>query len=302
MAREARRRFARYIFGALLVLHLAAVALYLLNESQFGFLGHWRDGREAWRAGRLEVAAAELRLFAEGYRSASRPFLVRRDFPGEAQAWAALGNAELARRKWRAAAAAFHRAALLGQDSAWRERSAVLWQLKDADELAAQGSYRLASGGPEARQDLAAAAWLRGDREAALANYVAGLQELPAWLERQHRPQRAADGGVVDEQLALYLLAGTAAWLSGDTDQGQRYCALLARAQDAENPMDGLCRAAAALAAGREHEALSILALSGVAPGEQAGFAAEIARRASRREPVPQSASPSPARADHLRH
>lgn len=301
MTREAHRRFARYTFGGLLLLHLAAFGVYLLNENQFGFLGHWREGREAWRAGQLEVAARELRTFTEGYRYASLPFLVRRDFPGEAQAWAALGRVEQARGELPAAVDAFGRAAQLGQEAAWRERHELLWKLQDASGLEAQGQQRLRSGSPEAWQDLAAAATLRGNTPAALAHYAAALQALPGWLDRQQRARSAADGGLVDEQLALYLLAGATAWLAGDNTQGRHYCGLLARAQDAENPMDGLCRAAAALERGDAAETLSVLAATGVAGAEQATFAAELRSRASRLAPIPQSASPSPARAVHPR-
>ncbi|MEY4377636.1 MAG: hypothetical protein RJB26_2186 [Pseudomonadota bacterium] len=297
MSREARRRFAAAALCALLLLHLGAFAVYLLNESQFAFLEHWRDGREAWRAGKLDLAATELRRFANDYHKATRPFLVRRDFPAEAQAWAALGEAEQARGRPKMAADAFHRAALLGQASAWRERHVLLWTMGDAKELEAQGRHRIGDDNPEARQDLAAAALLRGDRKAALQQYQAALQELPRWLEHQHRPRRAADGGLVDEQLALYLLAGTTAWLAGDETLATRYCALLAAAQDTENPMDGLCRAAAAIHHDKPADALAILDNTAVASGEQASFAREIRQSASRRVPVPQSASPSPARA-----
>lgn len=297
MSRQARRRFAAAALGALLALHLGAFGLYLLNESQFAFLEHWRDGREAWRAGKLDLAATELRRFATNYRKATLPFLVRRDFPAEAQAWAALGEAEQARGQLKSAAEAFHRSAQLGQASAWRERHALLWTLRDAKELEAQGRQRMGDDNPEARQDLAAAALLRGDRKTALKHYDEALQSLPRWLQHQHRPTRAADGGLVDEQLALYLLAGTTAWLAGDEALGTRYCALLAAAQDTENPMDGLCRAAAAIHQDKPADALAILDNTAVASGEQASFAREIRQSASRRVPVPQSASPSPARA-----
>gem|GEM_PF-682503 len=300
MNREARRRFARCALAGLLALHLGACGLYLLNESQFAFLAHWRDGREAWRTGRLPLAAKELRVFALGYRDAIQPFLMRRDFPTEAQAWAAVGNVSAASGQRLAASDAFLKAARLGQASAWRERRELLWTLRDATELEAQGRERLTDGNPEARQDLAAAAWLRGDSRAALQEYTAALAELPLWLDQQHRPRQAADGGVVDEQLALYLLAGSTAWLSGEHAKGEQYCQLLAAAQDAENPMDGLCRAAAALHRGEAALALDILANTGVAGGEQASFAAELRQQASP-APVPQSASPSPAPASHLR-
>ena len=300
MNRGARRRFARFTLAALLALHLAAFGLYLLNESQFAFLGHWREGREAWRAGRLPLATTELRAFAQGYRGATQPFLMRRDFPTEAQAWAAVGNVEAANGKRFAASAAFLKAARLGQASAWRERHELLWALRDATALEAQGRERLAEGNPEARQDLAAAAWLRGDSRAALQEYSAALAALPAWLDQEHRARQAADGGVVDEQLALYLLAGTTAWMSGDRAKGEHYCRLLAAAQDAENPMDGLCRAAAALHRGEAALALEILANTGVAGGEQASFAAELRQQANRAR-VRQSGSLSPAPASHLR-
>jgi tetratricopeptide (TPR) repeat protein len=298
--REARRRFARFTLAGLLALHLAAFGLYLLNESQFAFLGHWRDGREAWRTGRLSLAVTELRVFAQGYRDATRPFLMRRDFPTEAQAWSAVGNVAAAHGELRGAVDAFHQAAQLGQTSAWRERHELLWTLRDATALEAQGRERLADGNPEARQDLAAAAWLRGDSPSALREYSAALAALPRWLDQQQRPRQAADGGLVDEQLALYLLAGTTAWLSGDQAKGEHYCKLLAAAQDTENPMDGLCRAAAALHRGEATLALDILANTGVAGGEQTSFAAELRQQANR-APVPQSASPSPAPASHLR-
>ena len=125
MNRAARRRFAGFALAGLLALHLGACGLYLLNESQFAFLAHWRDGREAWRAGRLPVAATELRAFAQGYRDATQPFLMRRDFPTEAQAWSAVGNVSAARGELRGAVDAFLKAARLGQASAWRERRAA---------------------------------------------------------------------------------------------------------------------------------------------------------------------------------
>lgn len=301
MTREARRRFAALALTGLLVLHLGAFWLYLLNESQFAFLAHWRDGREAWRAGRLETASAELQAFATGYRSASQPFLIRRDFPSEAQAWAALGNVEAALRHSRSAIEAYGNAARLGQTSAWRERHDLLWALRDATGLERQGRQRLAGGNPEAWEDLAAAAWLRGRPQQALEHYRAALAALPAWLDQQGRPRRAADGGLVDEQLALYLLAGVTGWLGGDPVAGQDYCQRLAKAQDPENPMDGLCRAAAALDRGANADVLEILGRTGVAAGEQTGFAAVLRERASRGEPVRQSASPSPAPADRPR-
>ena len=300
MTRGARRRFAALALAGLLALHLGAFGVYLLNESQFALLAHWRDGREAWRTGHLPVAAVELRAFAQGYREATRPFLIRRDFPTEAQAWAAVGNVDAASGQLLAAVEAFLKAARLGQASAWRERHELLWTLRDATQLEAQGRERLADGNPEARQDLAAAAWLRGDGRAALQEYRTALAALPRWLDQQHRPRQAADGGVVDEQLVLYLLAGTSAWLNGDSAQGQHYCQLLAAAQDAENPMDGLCRAATALHRGETALALDILAKTGVAGGEQTSFSAELKQQASR-APVLQSASPSPAPASHLR-
>jgi tetratricopeptide (TPR) repeat protein len=300
MTRAARRRFAGFVLAGLLVLHLGACGLYLLNESQFAFLAHWRDGRDAWRTGRLPLAAAELGAFAQGYRDATQPLLMRRDFPTEAQAWSAVGNVAAARGELRSAVDAFLKAARLGQASAWRERHELLWTLRDATELEAQGKERLADGNPEARQDLAATAWLRGDGPTALQEYRAALAALPRWLTQQQRPRQAADGGVVDEELALFLLAGTTAWLSGDQANGEHYCRLLAAAQDAENPMDGLCRAAASLHRGEAALALDILADTGVAGGEQASFAAALKRQANR-APVRQSGSLSPAPASHLR-
>lgn len=295
MTRQARRRFARVALALLLLLHLGAAGLYLLNERQFAFLALWRDGRTAWRAGDAEEAAHLLRTFAEGYRQAARPWLMRRDFPAEAQAWAALGTVERQRGQAAAALEAFARAAALGDATAWRERHAVLWAAGQARALEQQAAPRLASGDPDAWQDLASARWLRGDLRGAVAAYEEALQQLPRWLQSQGRPARAVDGGVVDEALTLDLLAGSLAWLSGETSTAQLHCARLARQQDRENPVDGLCRAAAAVMSGRADRVEEMLLATPLASGEQQWLAAEIRRRAHPGAPAPRSASPSPA-------
>jgi tetratricopeptide (TPR) repeat protein len=301
MTPRARRHFARTVLAGLLVLHLGAVALYLLNERQFSFLGLWREGRQDWREGRLDLAATKLRAFADGYREATRPFLMRRDFPRESQAWSALGMAERQRGRRRDALNAFLRARNLGDATAWRERRQLLWEAGDAAGLELQARERLATGHPEAWQELADARRLRNDYPGAVDALESGLRALPAWLRQQRRPLRAADGGVVDEELSLELQAGTVAWLAGDALRGSLHCERLARGQDAENPADGLCRAAAALAAGQAAAAVNFLLTTPLAAGEQQSLAEEIRRRANPGAPVRQSASPSPAPAVHPR-
>ena len=307
MVAQGRHRFGLLAFSLLLMLHLAAAAIYLLNERQYLFLQQWRDGREASRTGRHAEAATALRAFATGYRKAIRPVLLRRDFPPEAQAWLALGRTERELGRYEPALAAFAKAAALGDAAAWRESHLVLWTLGDAERLERLAVSRLGSailtgdsstagaGNPEAWQHLGAAYWWRGDRGRAVAAYERGLQELPRWLARQGRPARAADGGAVDEVLVLHLLAGSLAWLEGDARRGSLHCRRLAALQDRENPLDGLCLAAAAVANGTPALALEALELAPVAPGEQAALAAEIRRRSLPAAPASRSASPSPA-------
>lgn len=301
MGGKARRRFARVAFALLVILHVGAGGLYLLNERQYGFLELWRDGRSAWRAGRTDEAAGLLRSFAEGYREAVRPWLMRRDFPQESQAWAALGTVERQRNRRAEALEAFTRAATLGDATAWRERHALLWELGDAAALEAQARPRLASGDPDSWQDLAAARWLRGDLSGTVDAYERALGLVPAWRKAHGLPQRTRDGGVVDEILSLDLLAGTVAWLGGDAARGAAHCSRLAREQDHENPLDGLCRAAEALASGRVESVEPILRDTPLAVGEQQWLAAEIRRRALPVVPDPQSVSPSRAPAGHPR-
>lgn len=313
MDRRARRRFGLLAFALLLVLHALAGGVYLLNERQYAFLGLWRDGREASRAGRHAAAAVSLRAFAGGYRAAIRPVLLRRDFPGEAQAWLALGRTERELGSNEAALAAFSRAAALGDEAAWHESHLLLFALRDAARLEGQAIRRLGAdvlrdgrsitgaGDPGAWQDLAASWWLRGELPRAVAAYEQGLVELPRWLIARGRPPRAADGGVVDEVLALRLLAGSLAWLGGDALKGEYHCSRLAAQQDREHPVDGLCRAAKAVARREWPLARQILEETPLAPGEQAALAAILSRRSDLDSPASQSGLPSPAPATRPR-
>lgn len=279
MTRATRRWFARSVLAALLLVHLGAFWAYGLYQQQFAFLAAWREGQDAFRHGQLEDAAARLREFADGYRRAIQPLLLRSDYPEESQAWAALGQVEQRRGQLRPAADAYARAGALGSAAAWRERQELLWQLGDARALQQQGEQRLARGGGEtlpAYQDLAAAAWCRGDAASAVRYWETALQQLPAWLRQQGRPARAADGGLTDEAMNLHLLAGTAAWLAGDVARGRHHCALLAAAQDPEARADGLCRAAAARAAGNTAAVAGILATTPLAGAAQAALAAAL--------------------------
>lgn len=279
------------MLGGLLAVHLLAFWLYGIHAQQFAFLGLWRDGREAYRQGHNDEAAALLRRFADGYRDATRPFLLRPDYPREANAWGALGRVETTRGQLAAARDAYLRAEALGLDTAPRELHDLLWALGDAPGLEARAARQLARDPADlqAHLDAGAAALLRGDSAAAGRRFEAALAFVPRWLVANGHAAEA-DGRLTVEEANLRTLAGAAAVLAGDTPRAEALCAPVTARQDPDNPDDGLCQAALAAARGDPAGVQAALDRMALASPEQRSLAEGLLARAKAR---PATATPS---------
>jgi hypothetical protein len=293
--RDARRRLGRWVLGGLLAVHLLAFWLYGIHAQQFEFLGHWRDGREAYGQGRNDEAAASLRRFAVGYRDATRPFLLRPDFPREANAWGALGRVETTRGALAAARDAYLEAEALGLDGAGRELHDLLWALGDAPGLEARGARQLARDPADLQGhlDLAAAALLGGDTGTAGRRFEAALPHVRGWLAAHGRAAEA-DGRLADEEANLRTLAGAAAVLAGEVSRAEALCAPVTARQDPEQPQDGLCVAALAAARGDRAAVQAALDRMALASPEQHALARALLDRtdAAREPEVPSRPTP----------
>jgi cytochrome c-type biogenesis protein CcmH/NrfG len=238
----ARRRFARFLLAFLIVLHLGALWLYTLRESQSRHLQQFLGGRERWREGKLDEAARDYRAFADQYRNATRPFVLRRNYPTEASAWFALGRIEGERGRVDAALEAYARAMELEPGRGRREYRDLLLESGRARDLAAFAERELARDRTSAVAwwDLGAARLALGEPDAAVAAYRSALEHLPELLERLGVRAGAALTG---EEADLVNLLAVAHLEAGERDAAQANCDALANRQPRGASLDRLCRA-----------------------------------------------------------
>ena len=271
MTGRARRRSARLVLGALIVVHVAALALYLLHGAQSRQLHLFLAAREEWRSGELAAAARDFQRFVAGYRAATTPFVLLRDLPGEASGWFALGRVEVERGNVDAALAAFESSMRLEPGRGRREYRDLLLESGRGAALVRFASAELGrdAGSAVAWWDLGAGLLTTGEPLRAAAAYRNALARLPALLAAHGARDSAA---LSPEEADLRNLESAAWYLAGNAPEGAAACQRLQQRQAAGVRLDRLCAAfgcaqagdAAGVAAelrdyhapGPEHEAL----------------------------------------------
>ena len=133
MNARVRRRTVYLVLGALLVLHVAALALYLAYGAQTRHLQLF-----------LAAAARDYGRYLAGYRAVTTPFALRRDLPGAASGWFALGRVEAERGRVDAALAAFGNSMRLEPGRGRREYRDLLLETGRGAALAEFASGELA--------------------------------------------------------------------------------------------------------------------------------------------------------------
>ena len=249
MIGRTRRRNAALVLAALLALHLAAFALYLLYAAQTRHLQLYLAAREEWRGADFEAAARDYRRYIAGYPSVARPFLLRRDLPGEASGWFALGRIEAERGQVDAALAAYQNSMQLDSGRGRREYRDLLLESGRGAALAgfARAQLALDPDSAVAWWDLGAGLLATGEPLDAAAAYREALTHLPRLL---------AAHGVRDtallsaEEADLRNLESAAWYLAGNAAAGAAACARLQRRQPLGVRLDRLCAAFGRAAAG----------------------------------------------------
>lgn len=243
MTRNPRRRIARLILAVLVAVHVAAFYLYALRELQSDHLQLFMGARERWREGKLEEAARDYRRFAEGYPVATRPFLLRRNFPSEASAWFSLGRIEAERGRVDSALDAFRRSMALERGRGRREYRDLLLESARGAEL-----ERFVRSELERDPESAVAYWDLGaallalNRPAEAADaYGRALARLPGLLARHGTAPRP--GVLTGEEVDLLNLLAVAQLEAGDRATGAATCDSLALRQPRGAHLDRLCRA-----------------------------------------------------------
>jgi tetratricopeptide (TPR) repeat protein len=238
-----RRRLARIVLAVLVVVHVAAFWVYALREVQSDHLQLFLGARERWREGKLDEAARDYRRFAEGYDIATRPFLLRRNFPTEASAWFALGRIDAERGRIDSALDAFRRAMDLERGRGRREYRDLLLESGRAAELErfARDEVRRDPESAVAYWDLGAALLAAGRPADAAEAYGRALARLPALLARYGNAPPA--GQLTGEEADLLNLMAVAQLEAGDRATGAATCDSLAMRQPKGTHLDRLCRA-----------------------------------------------------------
>lgn len=237
-----RHRIARIVLVALIALHVGALWLYVVRTAQTQHLDLYLSAREQWREGHLDAAADGFRRFATGYGAATRPFLLRSNFPSEASAWFALGRIETERGNVDAALAALRRSLALAGGRGRREYRDLLLRSGRAEELTAFATAELARDPDSAIAwwDLGAVRLGGGDARGAALAYQQALARLPAFLARLGvAPGRGLTGEEADLENLLSV-----AWLeAGDSTRAAETCNDVAVRAPPAASLDRLCRA-----------------------------------------------------------
>jgi len=274
----ARRRIARWVLIALVLVHLAALAVYERYTGQLAEARLALDARDEWKAGHLDAAAAIYRRYLEQYPAARWPLLLSRQLQPEASGWFALGRVEAERQRVDAALAAFARAGQLEPGLGRREARDLLFETGRYAELERRARAALAAE-PQALPaifDLGAALYALGrPAEAALA-YERGLSYVAAYVA-------ATDPGFAGKvsvpEAELLNLASVAHLAAGEKLRARAACDGLTARMPAHSRLDRLCRAYLDADAG--DLAASRAALTGLAPQrpEEEALVAALAAR-----------------------
>jgi tetratricopeptide (TPR) repeat protein len=236
------RRIARIVFAILVALHIGAFYLYALRDVQSRHLQLFVGARERWREAKLDEAARDYRAFVDQYASATRPFLLRRNYPTEASGWFALGRVESERGRVDAALDAYTHAMALDRGRGRREYRDLLLESGRPKELAAFAEREIARDRASAVAwwDLGAARLELGDPNGAAAAYRTALEYLPDLLSQL---SGRASGELTGEEADLVNLIAVANLEAGDRDAAQANCDGLGRRQPLGASLDRLCRA-----------------------------------------------------------
>lgn len=251
-------------------MHIFAFWLYALREEQTRHLQLFLGARERWREAKLDDAARDYRAFVEQYSTATRPFVLRRDYPSEASAWFALGRVESERGRVQPALDAFRAAMALEPGRGRREYRDLLLETGRAAELAAFAEREVARDPASAVAwwDLGAARLALDDPRGATEAYRAALDHLPALLAQL---TGRSDGALSGEEADLRNLLSVAHLEAGERDAAQAECDGLVSRQPTGAAMDRLCRAFLAGADGdRERAAVQLRGFQSSAPEHEA--------------------------------
>ena len=256
----ARRRWRRIVLALLALVHLAALAVYLLKQTQASYLARVLDAREQWRDGNLEAAAALYRDFAENYPHFSWPVVLFDDYPSRSRAWYALGRIEAERNRVDEALAAFRQAMTEEPGLGQREFRNLLLESHRPAVLAADATARLDRDRTDlaAWFDLGAARLAENDPAAAEVAYAAALTQLPGWLRVHTR--YGATPGLTAEEGDLRGLRAVAALRAGNAALASAECTALAHRERPDERYDQLCAAYLLAAAGDRPAAIRRLA------------------------------------------
>jgi tetratricopeptide (TPR) repeat protein len=252
------RQIARRVLAVLLVLHFAALGLYLRREQQSKAVALVLDAREQWKNGELAVAAREYREYATGFRAVSSPFLMYRNMPSEASAWFALGRIEAERGEFCEALAAYRRAMALEPGRGRREYRDLLLEHGGQGELLAFAHAELARDPTfaPAAWDLGAAYLAVGEPALAARAYARAREMLPGYLTRLAGKRPV---GLSPEEADLLSLEAVA-WLeAGERTRAAAVCGNLVLRARPEESAGLLCSAYLAAAAGDVHGAAALL-------------------------------------------
>lgn len=258
------------MLAVLVAVHLVAFWLYALREEQSRHLQLFLGARERWREAKLDEAARDYRAFVDQYAFATRPFVLRRNYPTEASAWFSLGRIEAERGRVQSALDAYGRAMALEPGRGRREYRDLLIESGRTTELAAFAERELARDPASAVAwwDLGAARLLLDDPRGATAAYRSALEHLPTLLTQL---AGRTSGELTGEEADLVNLLSVAHLEAGERDAAQANCDGLAKRQPPGATLDRLCRAYLAGAAGdRDAAAAQLKGFQPPAPEHEA--------------------------------
>lgn len=252
------RRIARYVLGALVLVHAGGFLIYERYTHQLAERQLAVDARDEWREGHLEAAAAGYRQFIADYASVTRPFVLVKAMPSEASAWFALGRVETDRHRVDAALAAFAEAMQQEPGLGRREYRDLLFEAGRYQDLEAF-ARRTLEAEPHSLAgvfDLGAALYAQGRTASAALAYERGLSYVPEYLAST---DPGFHGSVSVPEAELLNLASVSHLAAGDHERAQAACEGLTARLPKTAHLDRLCRAFLEAGAGRLDSSREIL-------------------------------------------